>query len=117
MRKPVGAAAQDVGAGADADEPVVGVDDRHVLESCSTSDSSASSSVSTMPFRDRDYRRLLEFRTALRQFLYWSETQAVAAGITAAQHQLLLAVRGHRGDRGPTVGDVAASQRPSSRAS
>ena len=62
-----------------------------------------------MSFRDRDYQRLLEFRTALRQFLHWSETQAVAAGITAAQHQLLLAVRGHHGDRGPTIGDVATS--------
>jgi len=62
-----------------------------------------------MELRDRDYERLLEFRTALRQFLHWSETQAVGAGITAAQHQLLLAVRGHLGDRGPTVGDLADS--------
>jgi DNA-binding MarR family transcriptional regulator len=56
---------------------------------------------------DDDYRRLLELRTGLRRFLRWSEEQAQAAGLTPAQHQLLLAIRGHDGDRGPTVGDVA----------
>ena len=56
---------------------------------------------------DEDYRRLLELRTGLRQFLRWSEEQARAAGLTAAQHQLLLAIRGHPDGRGPTVGDVA----------
>jgi DNA-binding MarR family transcriptional regulator len=56
---------------------------------------------------DEDYRRLLELRTGLRRFLRWSEHQAKAAGVTAAQHQLLLAVRGHTDPRGPTVGDVA----------
>jgi DNA-binding MarR family transcriptional regulator len=56
---------------------------------------------------DEDYRRLLELRTGLRRFLRWSEQQAEAAGLTPAQHQLLLAIRGHPGTRGPTVGDVA----------
>jgi DNA-binding MarR family transcriptional regulator len=56
---------------------------------------------------DEDYRRLLELRTGLRRFLRWSERQAEAAGLTAAQHQLLLSVRGHADPRGPTVGDVA----------
>jgi len=56
---------------------------------------------------DADYRRLLDFRTELRRFLHWSEEQAEAAGLTPAQHQLLLAIRGQDGDRGPTVGDVA----------
>jgi DNA-binding MarR family transcriptional regulator len=56
---------------------------------------------------DDDYQRLLEFRTGLRRFLHWSEQQARAAGLTPAQHQLLLAIRGHPDDRGPTVGDVA----------
>lgn len=56
---------------------------------------------------DADYRRLLQFRTGLRRFLHWSEEQAERAGLTPAQHQLLLAVRGHDGDRGPTIGDVA----------
>jgi DNA-binding MarR family transcriptional regulator len=55
-----------------------------------------------------DYRRLLAFRDGLRRFLHWSEHQAAAVGLTPAQHQLLLAVRGHGHDRGPAVGDVAA---------
>jgi DNA-binding MarR family transcriptional regulator len=56
---------------------------------------------------DDDYRRLLELRTGLRRFLRWSEEQARVAGVTPAQHQLLLAVRGHPDPRGPTIGDVA----------
>jgi DNA-binding MarR family transcriptional regulator len=55
----------------------------------------------------RDYERLLAFRTGLRRFLSWSGQQAEAAGITPAQHQLLLAVRGHPDPRGPTIGEVA----------
>jgi len=56
---------------------------------------------------EADYRRLLQFRTGLRRFLHWSEEQAEKAGLTPAQHQLLLAVRGHDGAQGPTIGDVA----------
>jgi len=56
---------------------------------------------------DLEYRRLLEFRVRLRQFLHWSEGQAVAAGLTPAQHQLLLAIRGSRDPQGPTIGEVA----------
>jgi DNA-binding MarR family transcriptional regulator len=56
---------------------------------------------------DEDYRRLLELRTGLRRFLRWSEDQAQAVGVTPAQHQLLLAIRGHPDPRGPTVGDAA----------
>ena len=55
----------------------------------------------------RDYERLLAFRTGLRRFLRWSGQQAEAAGITPAQHQLLLAVRGHPGPGGPTIGEIA----------
>ena len=55
----------------------------------------------------RDYEQLLGFRTELRRFLHWSEEQSRAIGLTPAQHQLLLAVRGHAGADGPTVGDVA----------
>jgi DNA-binding MarR family transcriptional regulator len=55
----------------------------------------------------RDYERLLAFRTGLRRFLSWSGQQAEAAGITPAQHQLLLAVRGHPDPRGPTIGEIA----------
>jgi DNA-binding MarR family transcriptional regulator len=56
---------------------------------------------------EADYQRLLELRTGLRRFLRWSERQAEAAGLTPAQHQLLLAVKGHPDPRGPTIGDVA----------
>ena len=62
-----------------------------------------------MKVSNDDYRRLLEFRDGLRQFLHWSETQAHEIGLTPAQHQLLLAVRGHPGPEDPTVGDVAES--------
>lgn len=54
-----------------------------------------------------DYQRLLQVRTGLRHFLRWSEDQANQAGLTGAQHQLLLAVKGHPDRRGPTVGDIA----------
>lgn len=54
-----------------------------------------------------DYRRLLQVRTGLRRFLSWSAEQAHDAGLTPAQHQLLLAVRGHPGPADPTVGDLA----------
>jgi DNA-binding MarR family transcriptional regulator len=57
---------------------------------------------------NEDYRRLLEVRTDLRRFLRWSAERAEAAGLTAAQHQLLLAIRGHPGPEDPTVGELAA---------
>jgi DNA-binding MarR family transcriptional regulator len=60
-----------------------------------------------MDLPDVQYQRLLEFRTGLRQFLSWSADQASQAGVTAPQHQLLLAVRGHRGERPPSIGDLA----------
>jgi DNA-binding MarR family transcriptional regulator len=56
---------------------------------------------------DRDYQQLLEFRTGLRRFLRWSANLAAGAGLTPAQHQLLLAIRGHADGRGPTISDVA----------
>src|SRR3954453_10235703 len=54
-----------------------------------------------------DYGALLRFRTALRRFNHWSEQQAKQVGLTHAQHQLLLAVKGHPGPEAPTIGDVA----------
>jgi len=57
--------------------------------------------------RDADYKRLFAFRTGLRRFLHWSETEAREHGLTAAQHQLLLAIAGSDDPRGPTVGNVA----------
>ena len=56
---------------------------------------------------DADYRQLLELRSGLRRFLRWSAEQARSAGLTPAQHQLLLAVRGHPDRKGPTVAEVA----------
>src|SRR5690348_6125016 len=55
----------------------------------------------------QDFQRLLEFRVALREFQRWSEDQAQAAGLTHVQHQLLVAIKGHRGRIPPTVGDIA----------
>ncbi|MFL5767604.1 MAG: MarR family winged helix-turn-helix transcriptional regulator [Actinomycetota bacterium] len=54
-----------------------------------------------------DYRKLLRFRDGLRTFIKWSEDQAHAAGMTPAQHQLLLAIRGHEGSEAPTISEVA----------
>ena len=54
-----------------------------------------------------DFENLLAFRTGLRRFLHWSQTQARAAGLTPAQHQLLVAITGHPGGHGPTIGDLA----------
>lgn len=59
----------------------------------------------TLP--DDLYARLLGLRTALRKFERWSAEQARLAGLTPAQHQLLLAIRGHHDPTGPTIGEVA----------
>jgi DNA-binding MarR family transcriptional regulator len=56
---------------------------------------------------DEQYRRLLEFRTGLRRFLRWSEAEAAAAGLSPAQHQLLLAIRGRCDPKGPRIGELA----------
>ncbi len=58
---------------------------------------------------DADYRRLLELRTSLRRFQHWSEDQALLSGLTSAQHQLLLAIRGHLGPPAPSIGDIAVA--------
>jgi DNA-binding MarR family transcriptional regulator len=55
----------------------------------------------------QDFERLLEFRVTLRRFQRWSEDQAQAEGLTHVQHQLLVAIKGHRGDLPPSVGDLA----------
>ena len=56
---------------------------------------------------DSDHQRLLEFKTSLERFLHWSEEQAAAQARTAAHHQPLLAIKGHPGEAGPSIGDVA----------
>jgi DNA-binding MarR family transcriptional regulator len=55
----------------------------------------------------RDYTSLLRFRSDLRRFESWSQDQARRAGLTPAQHQLLLAVKGHPDERGPTIREAA----------
>ena len=43
----------------------------------------------------------MEFRVTLRRFQRWSEDQAQEAGLTHVQHQLLVAIKGHPGERPP----------------
>ena len=54
-----------------------------------------------------DYRSLAEFRHALRRFLAFSEQAARDHGLTPAQHQLLLAIRGHAGPTDPSISELA----------
>lgn len=54
-----------------------------------------------------DFQNLLAFRTGLRRFMHWSQTQAKAVGLTPAQHQLLVAIKGHDGGKAPAIGDLA----------
>jgi DNA-binding MarR family transcriptional regulator len=55
---------------------------------------------------DVDYATLADFRHILRQFLSFSENRAVEEGLTAQQHQALLAIRGAESGRA-TIGYVA----------
>ncbi len=57
---------------------------------------------------DRQYQSLSQFRHALRVFLRFSELSARQVGLTPAQHQLLLAVRGWPEPSPPSVSDLAA---------
>jgi DNA-binding MarR family transcriptional regulator len=54
-----------------------------------------------------EYERLAEFRYLLRQFLAFSEDAATGAGLTAQQHQALLAIRGRPGPDPLTIGALA----------
>jgi DNA-binding MarR family transcriptional regulator len=56
---------------------------------------------------DEQYRQLLAFRTQLRRFDQWSRVAASEHGLTHAQHQLLLAIRGSATPDGPPIGEVA----------
>ena len=56
---------------------------------------------------EQDYGRLLAVRTGLRRFERWSAEQAAGQGLTASQHQLMLAVRGHDDPAGPTISQTA----------
>ena len=59
------------------------------------------------PLTEADYQLLARFRFALRTFLRFSEQSARDAGLTPAQHQLLLAVKGYPGSGQPPLTDVA----------
>lgn len=57
---------------------------------------------------EREYVSLAEFRTALRAFLAFSENAAREHGVSPAQHQLLLVVRGcEAAGTSPTMSVVA----------
>jgi len=56
--------------------------------------------------RDEDYAMLATFRYELRRFLHFSERAAEDAGVTAQQHQALLAIRAASGAAMP-VGALA----------
>jgi DNA-binding MarR family transcriptional regulator len=43
----------------------------------------------------------------LRRFMRWSEEQAAEAGLTPAQHQLLVAIKGHPGPFPPAMREIA----------
>jgi len=59
---------------------------------------------------DRDFQQLANFRYALRRFLEFSENAAAAEGLTAQQHQALLAIRAYQPEPA-TVGWLASRLR------
>ncbi len=65
--------------------------------------------MSSRELSQRDYRELARFRRALRAFLHFSDVAARDAGLTPAQHQLLLAVHGRDQPERPTTTDIAAA--------
>jgi DNA-binding MarR family transcriptional regulator len=56
---------------------------------------------------DADYERLAEFRHLLRHFLIFSEKAAARSGLTAQQHQALLAIKGFSRHEPLTTGQLA----------
>jgi DNA-binding MarR family transcriptional regulator len=63
--------------------------------------------ASAQKLHKSQYETLAAFRYALRQFLRFSETAALAAGITPQQHQALLAIKGFPGRDRITIGELA----------
>ena len=66
-----------------------------------------SASPAARQLADADYERLAEFRYLLRQFMIFSEDAAGQAGLTAQQHQALLAIKGFGRDKPLTTGELA----------
>jgi DNA-binding MarR family transcriptional regulator len=56
-----------------------------------------------------DYERLAEFRYVLRHFLIFSENAALTAGVSAQQHQALLAIKATQ-TKAPTTAGVLAER-------
>lgn len=67
--------------------------------------------VSSMGKRRRisktEYENLAEFRYALRRFLVFSKACAREVGLTAPQHQALLAIKGYPKRDWVTIGELA----------
>lgn len=61
----------------------------------------------TDPLGDAEYRALGEFRQALRDFLAYSEAGAEEHGLSAQQHQALLAIRSDWGPSPMSIGELA----------
>ena len=54
-----------------------------------------------------DYETLARFRYELRRFLAFSEVEANRSGLTAQQHQALMAIRGFSSREPMSIGDLA----------
>jgi DNA-binding MarR family transcriptional regulator len=65
--------------------------------------------VPISPLDAADYQSLGEFRRAIRDFLAFSEESAREYGVTAQQHQALLAIRAHAGHEPMSIGELADS--------
>lgn len=61
------------------------------------------------PLGDPDYEAVGAFRLALRRFAAFSESSARDVGLTAQQHQALLAIRAHPGREPMTISELAES--------
>lgn len=68
-----------------------------------------SETVPATPLDATDYQSLGEFRRAIRDFLAFSEESAREQGVTAQQHQALLAIRAHVGPEPMSIGELADS--------
>ena len=64
-------------------------------------------SVRPRSLASEDFETLAEFRYLLRQFGAFSAAAARQAGLTAQQHQVLLAVKGFPGGGQITIGELA----------
>lgn len=59
------------------------------------------------PLGDAEYQAVGAFRLALRRFAAFSEASAREVGLTAQQHQALLAIRSHPGPEPMTISELA----------